>query len=419
MDRRLAVAAALTAATAAFGQDAVNSGERLALGERETLSDQWFGFGRRLDDRGVRIDLGLTQISQANTRGGLNTAPESEWLAGSYDLELNIDLARLVGIKGGRIYGLAEGGWADGVDPASVGSLLGVNDDARGDHLLDITELWYEQSMLDGRLLVRVGKVDLTAGFESDGRVTAFDRNAFANDETAQFLNSSLVNNPAVPFPGNGFGVALQARPVSWSYLAAGTADAGADQLGIGPGSVGEGDADLFSVVEAGLTPEIPSPRGPLPGACRIGLWFDPRPKDRFGDGGTKRDDSGIYLSADQMLFRESTSEDVQGLGIFARYGHADEDVSEIASFWSAGAQYLGPIPGRDGDVLAAGIAQGILSDAAGFTASHETVVEIYYSAAVAGWLSVTPSVQFVRHPGGDRNADDAIVIGLRLQMAL
>ncbi|MCK4276265.1 MAG: carbohydrate porin [Phycisphaerae bacterium] len=88
--------------------------------------------------------------------------------------------------------------------------------------------------------------------------------------------------------------------------------------------------------------------------------------------------------------------------GLFARYGWADSDVSEIKCFWSAGAQYQGLIPTRDDDMLGFGVAQGRLVEDAGFTKGHETAMELYYNAAITPWLSISPSVQYIFNPGGN-----------------
>jgi len=109
---------------------------------------------------------------------------------------------------------------------------------------------------------------------------------------------------------------------------------------------------------------------------------------------------------------------DTQGVGLFARCGLADEKVNEVRSFWSVGAQYQGLLPGRDEDVLAFGVAQGLLSDDADFTASHETAMELYYNVQVAPWLNVSPSVQVVLNPGGDEARGEAVVLSVRAQLA-
>ena len=75
-------------------------------------------------------------------------------------------------------------------------------------------------------------------------------------------------------------------------------------------------------------------------------------------------------------------------------------------------------MPGRDDDVLALGVAQGLLSrDAECGRASQETVMEIYYSAPVCPWLMVSGHVQYVNNPGGTNDVDDAVVLGVRAQV--
>ncbi|MHC4539847.1 MAG: carbohydrate porin, partial [Planctomycetota bacterium] len=48
----------------------------------------------------------------------------------------------------------------------------------------------------------------------------------------------------------------------------------------------------------------------------------------------------------------------------------------------------------------------------------HESVVEVYYNAQISPWMAVSPSVQYVTNPGGDTANHDAVVVGLRSQMA-
>ena len=45
--------------------------------------------------------------------------------------------------------------------------------------------------------------------------------------------------------------------------------------------------------------------------------------------------------------------------------------------------------------------------------------MEVYYNAAITPRLNVSPSLQYIFNPGGDSSVDDAVVIGVRIQMAL
>jgi len=67
-----------------------------SLLERETLTNNLFGLGDRLSDSGVTVSRGLTQIYQVNLQGGMSTHRHSGHYAGSYDLELEFDLERIL-----------------------------------------------------------------------------------------------------------------------------------------------------------------------------------------------------------------------------------------------------------------------------------------------------------------------------------
>ncbi|HUW18102.1 MAG TPA: carbohydrate porin [Sedimentisphaerales bacterium] len=400
----------------AYQPDPEKSDGVAGVWQQETLTGGFWGLNDQLADKGIELALSTTQIYQQNVRGGTSTHRRAGRLSGSYDLELSADLRKLAGVPAARLYMLTEGSFSNGIDEASVGSFFGVNGDAAGERSMDITELWFEKAFADQTLYVRIGKLDLTGGFEHHGCPVSFDCIRYANDENTQFLNSALVNNPAIPFPDNGLGVAVHYSPQHLWYVSAAVADAQADIRETGLATTFHDEDYLFWIFETGLTPHLNSANGPLQGAYRLGLWYDPQDKEEFVTGKTRRDDKGFYLSFDQMLYKEnSDAEDTQGLGVFGRYGWAGSKVNEVTNFWSLGVQYQGLLPDRDDDVLALGFAQGIFSNrAVDFTEDYEAVWELYYSAQVTPWLAVSPSIQYVANPGGDRTVGDAVVLGLR-----
>ncbi|MFP4175721.1 MAG: carbohydrate porin [Candidatus Brocadiia bacterium] len=389
---------------------------RQSLEKRDTLTDDWFGAGETLGQYGFEVGLGVTNVYQYNLHDG--TEPGNGAYSGSYDLEIEGDLDRAFGLRGGTIFMLAEGSRAEstGLDDRSVGSLFGINDDFGGDRSLDITELWYQQDFLDGDLRVRAGKLDLSAGYEFNGVPVAFDGSLYANDEAGQFLNGSLVNNPSIPFPDNGLGVSVFISPLDRWYFAAGAADAKADARTTGFNTVFDGNPRFFGIAETGIVPDIRSAKGRLPAAYRMGIWNTRIPREHLQENRTRRDDVGGYISADQMLWREN-KQDLQGLGAFTRLGVASDTVNEVEFFGSLGLSYRGLVPGRGEDVLGLGYAHGDLSTHGGFSASSEQVIEVYYQAQVAPWLRISPDLQLVSDPGGDRSSGDVLAAGVRVQV--
>jgi len=390
------------------------------LWDREQLSEGWLDVLDQAREKGFDFSLTVTTVVQQNLRGGLSTHRKAGRFSGTADLELQADFDKLKLIPGGRAYGLATGSWSDGIDGPSVGSLFNVNSGALGDRAIDLLELWYEQRLLDDRVRIRAGKIDMTGGTGGfgEGPNMWFDANAYANDPGMQFLNGGLVNNPQIPFPQQGLGAIVYVAPVKdLLYVLLGVADAQADNRTTGFTSAFARDTRVMAMAEIGVTPQLDSPNGPMQGGYRVGVWYDPQPKERFNGRGVKRNDVGLYANFDQMVFKEnSDADDTQGLGLFGRYGLADGDVNPIRQFWSVGLQYQGLIPSRDNDVLGLGVSSGHLSDDAEFRRLRETAVEMYYNIQFAPWLLLTPDIQYITHPGGGA-ARDALVVGLRLQI--
>ena len=391
----------------------------------EQLTGDWGGARTWLADRGLTFNLGMTSILQSNAHGGVRTH-DADRFSGSVDLEATLDLEAMKLLKGGKLYVFTQGSWDDGVSGHGYpGDLLGVNGDATGDEAIDVRELWYEQSFLDNKVRVRFGKINLSVDF---------DTNAYANDETSQFMNVGLINTFNLPFPGaalGALGAQIVTTPCEWFYFGAGAADAQGDWRETGLHTAFHEEDYFFGIFEAGLTPTFKTRRGALPGSYRVGLWYDPQPKAKFFDDldgrritiPYKRDDAGFYTSIDQLVLKEKPREDNdhQGLGLFFRYGYAPRDVNEINHFWSVGGQYLGLIPTRDEDVIGFGVAQGILSDRLklqGENPHRETALELYYALKVTGWLTISPDFQWILDPGGRHEAQDAFVVGVRFQAA-
>jgi len=422
---RLVVLAAMVVALAevpALGHD--EAGEEMAVATGQTLTGGLWGLEDELLMRGIDIELSITSIYQQNASGGLSTHKKAGRLSGSYDLELEADMGTMLGIEGGSLYVLGEGSWpkSGGINDGAVGSVFGVDDDAATRRTFDITQLWYEQSMAGDTLRLRLGKINLTGGFECKGCPVSFDGSLYANDETTQFLNSAFVNNPTIPFPDNGLGAIAYWDFAEWWYISVGIADAQADERETGFRTSFHGEDYFLYIVETGMVNEIEGCNGKMPGAYRVGIWYDPQPMAVSSEDGVRsyRDNAGMYLTCDQMLMKENKDEDCdQGFGLFGRYGYAPSRSSDITQFWSLGAQYKGLLEGRDDDVIGLAFGQGFFSDKAhgAFPSDYESVTELYYNIQVTPWANVTPGIQYVANPSVTAGASDATVIALRAQI--
>jgi hypothetical protein len=223
------------------------------------------------------------------------------------------------------------------------------------DQRLQIREAWLGFRLLNDRLDIFAGKLDPT---------NYFDRNAFANDETTQFLNGALVNNPMLKQPLNGPGLVTR-----W--------DAGHD-LSFGVGVMGsrEFNSELFSgpFVVGGI--EYHSTRfldGNYRLWARLGRLPDDQDVQTWGAG----------VSLDQQLTPQ--------IGVFARAGFSQaERVPQLSSAASTGVQLKSFSWSRPRDRLAVGYSY--IWEPVG----PEHLVELYYNLFLTDHLSFIGNVEYL-----------------------
>ena len=379
----------------------------------ESLTNGFWGLNDQLAPSGIEVGLGLTSLYQANVHGGLSTNNRRGRYVGRYDLELSADLEKLLNIRGGSFFIHGWGGWSDaeGIDGDSVGSAWGIDALSVGDRSMDIVEFFYEGPLVTNDLTIAIGKLDFTG---------IFDANEYADDECSQFLNASFVDDPTIPFSEHGLGIVLNWDITDSWYLMGGIADAQADSRETGFRTTFHDEDYFFYAVETGKTIEFDSANGLMPGTYRLGTWIDSQDKENLSNTQTRRNDAGLYLSCDQMLYKENDDfDDSQGLGGFFRYGWADSKYSSVTNFFSCGFQYQGIFDGRDNDIMAVGYSKGFFSDndSTNFPQDYESALEAYYNFQISPWFIVSPSIQYVTNPtdGAGTKTSDALLTALRL----
>lgn len=368
-----------------------------------------FGVGgarRSWAEAGFDFEILVSSEASRVLRGGLDTSRTP--LRHLIDAQAVFDAQSLWGLEGGELLVLAQ--YQDGDEGGPVvGDAQGYsNIDADG--RAQISKLWWYQEFVDARLWTKVGKIDVNSDFAY-------------TDYGAPFLSSSLgysptlVGFPTYPDPSFGAQIAWEFRE-DWR-LSAGTFDGEANR-GVATGSRGpstlfSGPDDLFSILELDFGWSAQPNVGP--GRVGLGAWYHSGEFARF-DGGRQSGTHGFYLVGDTTLF--GAPEKLEELGLFAQFGNASDEVSELSQHLSLGAHWRGAIPGRPLDEFGLAVSSVEFSDAAGagFSAQRETAVEWFASFAVAPWLRVKPDLQFIDEPGGN-GTRDAWVATIRTTISL
>lgn len=273
------------------------------------------------------------------------------------------------------------------------------NENSGEDANLYLPALYLEQNFLEDKILFAAGKLDLSYWF---------DINEAANSADTQFFSSALVNSLTLPFPAKGIGTLASLAPYEWIYFQAGAATAKAKSTKTG---LPDAFNSVFFLNELGLTAKI----GGLPGNYRFMVNLNHEKLEYLNSDEIKKNDFSFALSFDQAITTR--------IILFLRYGYADPKVRAIEHFWSAGGQLSEPIPGRKSDALGIGLAQSIFGadyrQASGEdTARCETIYEAYYSYSFNSAIALTPNIQIVTDPNGDKAVDTEVVCGLRFLLS-
>ena len=379
----------------------------------KNLLGDWAGLKRRIEDWGLHASLYYNHFYGAVIQGG-RYPHDATSHSGSGDLFVLADLEKMGLFPNTQMFLQAKNNFSKNINP-KVGALFDPFDDADFDEPFYIDQLWFQHGLGDQRFRFRWGYIDLQ---------TILDRNAYANSEDLQFMNTVLDNNAAIIPLKVGLGAAFLLNPTDQLELAFGVVDADNELLLAGFDTAFDDLKSLMAYAEAGYSVEWRGNQGTLPGKYRLGLFYDPRRKAVFSQtdlltGLTRyeRGDVGFYLSFDQMLYREDSSSS-QGFGLFLRYGYRDPEVNRVSQFWSTGFQYLGPIPGRDADRIGFAVysahASSRYRNRVNSDFSRETGFEWYYNIALTPCLALSPDLQIIDNPGGLKTAETALVLGLR-----
>jgi len=336
-----------------------------------------------------------------NVHGGLNAKRATEF-GGLLDLVIIADLDRVGWVPGGRIMLFGQNGHGRGLTAQHVGDWQVLSNIDAPD-FVQMSEFWWERSLFDGWLLVKLGKQDANAEFA-------------AVEMGTDFINSSFGFHPTIPmpsFPSPSMAATVFVHLTDWLAFEAGVWD-GAPEIGNWGFS---GTGETFSICEIELSYEL---LGGLPGNFHVGPWYHSGqfPDVARGSNTTFTGSHGIHCEMQQALFREPccAPEEQQGLGAFAQYGWAPQDRSPVEHYVGAGVVYRGLIRHRDDDTLGLGAAHVIFSERLP-DQSTETALELFYRAQLSPRTAVQPDLQYIAQPNG--NGRDALVAGLRFQFAL
>jgi porin len=348
----------------------------------------------------ILLQLTYTGEVMGNASGG---ARRGTRYLDNLDILFEADMERLVGWAGARIhvYGLYNNG-------KSISDLAGdaqaVSNIEAGTQALRLYEAWIDQKIGD-RLSIKAGLYDLNSEFDALDAAGLFIGSPHGiGTDFAQ----SGQNGPSI-FPSTSLAARVQWAPAEgWAARAAVLDGVPGDPERPGRTTIelGHGDGAL-------LVGELEAPLGG--GKLLLGRWQYTARFGRNDGAGADTGNAGTYVRGEFPLI-DRTERKVDA---FFRLGTAAGRFNMFDGFASGGLKFGGWVPGRDEDEFGIAVAAAFTSDsyrAATGTGSSEVAIEATYRAPITPWLSLQPSVHYIRNPSAAPGVADALVLGLRAE---
>jgi len=366
---------------------------------------------------GISVSASLTGVVQQVNASAL-AAPADGHNRANYRGDIAVTLpGGEMGDTEGRIFVQARFGQGDGLAlrPTYTGTpnstSFRVGSGAADDAQVIIAQAWYQLRTLT------FGKID---------PFVFFDQNAIADDETTRFLNNVFVHNPLLDSGGDAGVDAYGFTPgviASYDNVRNKGSEWNASLGVFGSGSASAFDGPLgqpFVIAQTSLNARLNA----LPGHWRAYAWTNGRATEL--DGSSARH-SGWGVSVDQRVSDSITA--------FARYGHQMSGAVRFDRALTGGVELTGDTWGRGADAV--GFAAGVLRTSKAFEHSGATLdsdgdgapdyafapggqerdFELYYRWHIGANFSLTPDLQLIQNPGGDKSAESATIVGLRARV--
>ena len=405
-----------------------------ASGEN-TLTGDWHGARTRLHEQGIDLSADYVGEWLRNTTGGTRDATA---YADQIHLGAAFDFDKLWGWRGGSLHVDITNRNGHQLDArAGLGTLLETHEIYGAGNVTRLTRFYLEQQFWQGRLDIKAGRMDLNADFYP----------LSCDFENLSFCGSlpGYITSGWYSWPVSQLGGVIRLNPASAWYVRVGAFDVNprnADpSQGLKLGTPGRSTGTLV-VGEAGWDTALDAGSHVLPGSWRIGAWrnsasapdllldVNGAPHVLTGADTLQRGSTqGSYALVKQQLTRNAAG---GGLTVFGNLVRADADTDRVDRMVSLGLLYQGPFAARPHDRIGLAWGQNRFSGGAVEAArlanangigpvavpGSESVLELNYSAEVVPGLSLMPSIQRVRHPGGNPDVGSATVLGLRVAAA-
>ena len=412
--------------------------------ESPWMSGDWGGARTELLDKGYDFSLEYVGEVGSNLDGGYNDDTTARY-SDQFALGVKMDLEKILGWQDAEFkLAITERSGRnisnDRIGDPRAGTLSSSQEVWGRGQTWRLTQMWYKQGYFDNKLNVKIGRFGPGEDFNSFP--CDFQNLAFCGSQVGNWVGNIWYN-----WPVSQWALRIKYNITPEVYAQVGVFEQNPSYLETGNGFKlsGSGTKGMILPVELVWTPKL----NDLPGEYRLGYYYSTaKADDVYEDGNgqaaavsgasykSHSSKHGAWIVAQQQLTSHNGSA-ARGLSIFANATVHDKDTNFVDNYQQIGLTYMGPFDARPKDDIGVGIARIHVNDDVRKNRrlvndlnnvddydnptylpiqDTEYNAEIYYGFHVTNWLTVRPNVQYIKHPGGVNQVDDALVAGLKIQ---
>ncbi len=403
----------------------------------QQMTGNWFGLRDKLADKGITFSSSYVFDVLGNPVGGKKHSVVYDHSMG---LDMFVNLQTLAGLKGTKFHISGLYRYGHNLSQRYIKNSFTASS-IFGSEEVKLYAVEFEQSFLGDRLNIKLGRTSAGDDFAHSPLYWVAVNNAIDGNPI-----SLPINLPFLTYPNATWGARVRIEYLKDLYTMTGIYNGdsrvGRDNLH-GADFTMKFNRGLLFCQEFSYTPNTKPESKGLPGNYKIGGYaYTGKSSDLYEDGNgnsyiltglpqrQRRGNYGFYAHADQMVYREGSSQDKnpQGLTPFIVATLAPGNVNQIPFFLDGGLLYTGLIPERDNDTASFGFGYGkwsaslansvrddeFVNGASIKPKKYELMLDFSYKIAINGWLFIQPDIQYIANTGGAQNNESALVVGSR-----
>ncbi|WP_455924575.1 carbohydrate porin [Pseudomonas putida] len=410
--------------------------------DSQWMTGDWGGTRTDLLNKGIDIQMAYLGEAASNLRGGYDNHHATRY-ADQFTLGAAIDLQKLLGWQDAQFMLEVSNTNGSSLDDDRIsdpraGSLSAAQEISGNGSTTRLAELWFSKGFLDNALNIKAGRFAFGDDFAVEDCL--FENLAFCGSQPGNYVGNITQG------PVSTWAARVKYKLNDQVYAQVGVFDVNDSYGDNGNGFKlnGSGTTGAMIPVELVWTPTL----GQLPGEYHAGYYYSTaRADDLYKDANDqpaavtgddyRRDNSqhGWWLTGKQQLTTVN-GDAARGLVLYANISAFDAATTEVDSYQKLALVYKGPFDARPADTLGLGVARlhasnqylrnaraanqasGLSFDDADYVPEQHTEydVELNYGIQLTQWLNVRPNLQYIVHPGGVREVQNALVAGLQVQ---